>query len=52
MFQSALSRRQTRACKIIAVTSGGMYDIHKITWLTMLGLLANVCGSLLIYVET
>ncbi len=50
-YQSSLGRRKIRAIKLIAISCGGMFDIKRITCLTMLGLISNVCGSLLMYVE-
>ncbi len=40
-----------KSYKIIAVTSGGMYNIEQVTCLTVLGIISNVCGSVLISIK-
>lgn len=44
-------RTLIKAYKIIAVTSGGMYSIEHLTCLTVLGIISNVSGSVLISVQ-
>ncbi|CAL8145180.1 unnamed protein product [Orchesella dallaii] len=51
-FSGKLARRILRAVKVVAVKSGNFYDIHKITSLTLLGMLANFSVSLLLSVES
>ncbi len=46
-----LGRRLVRSYRIEAVRSGGMYTIEKLTCLTVLGLISNLCGSVLISIK-
>lgn len=44
-------RSLIKAYKIVAVSSGSMYNIEQITCLTVLGIISNVTGSVLISVK-
>lgn len=50
-FYGNQARRVLRAFRVEAVKSGGFYAIQRNTCLTVLGLIANMCGSILISVK-
>lgn len=50
-FHGAVGRRLVRAYKVEAVLSGDFYKITRMTCLTVLGLLSNLCGSMLISIK-
>lgn len=50
-FHGEIGRRLVRSYRIQAVRSGGMYTIEKLTCLTVLGLISNLCGSVLISIK-
>lgn len=49
--RNALARKLVKSFKVEAVKSGNLYPVKKLTCLTLLGMLANMTGSLLISVE-
>lgn len=49
--KTALGRRLYKSISTDSVKCGRFYDVRKITCLTFLGLIANVCGSALISVQ-
>lgn len=51
IFSSKLSRRLLRAFKVEAVKSGGFYELTKLTCLTVLGLISNMTGSVLMSIK-
>lgn len=50
-YQGKLGRRLVRSYKVEAVKSGDFYKVYKITCLTVLGFLANACGSALLSIK-
>lgn len=50
-FHGAVGRRLVRAYKVEAVLSGDFYKITRMTCITVLGLLSNLCGSMLISIK-
>ncbi|CAL8145192.1 unnamed protein product [Orchesella dallaii] len=47
-YRGKCARRIVRAIHVVTVRSGSLYDIKRITTLTVLGMLANVSGSALL----
>ncbi len=50
-FQGKLGRRIVRSFREEAVRSGEYYKIKRITCITVLGMISNMCGSMLISVK-
>ncbi|CAL8145189.1 unnamed protein product [Orchesella dallaii] len=50
-YRGSLGRRIVRAFKIVSVKSGNLYEVKRLTSLTVLGMLANVSGSVLLSIH-
>lgn len=50
-FSGKWAKRALKAYKVEAVKSGEFYNIQRITCLTVMGMISNLCGSILISVK-